>query len=78
LNLLIGPDLPADSPWRPVAASLEALPHHASPDAATDALIAELRAVIADLRGERDRLLTIAERQALPAPKRRWWQRSTG
>jgi DNA-binding MurR/RpiR family transcriptional regulator len=68
-------------PVAAAAASPEALPRHASPDAATDALIAELRAVIADLRGERDRLLTIAERQALPAPKpRRWWQRqwSTG
>jgi hypothetical protein len=64
----------------PAAASPEALPRHAPPDAATDALIAELRAVIADLRHERDRLLTIAERQAnlLPAPatRWRWWRRA--
>lgn len=51
----------------------------------SDALIAELRAVIADLRQERDRLLTIAERQSLPAPQPEtkpmsWWRwlRSTG
>lgn len=74
-------------PAATTAASPEALPRHASPDAATDALVAELRAVIADLRGERDRLLTIAERQsqaALPAPQVErpvsWWRwlRSTG
>lgn len=70
-------------PAASATASPTALPRHAPPDAATDALVAELRAVIADLRGERDRLLSIAERQALPAPqqpKRRWWRRlrSTG
>jgi hypothetical protein len=53
-------------------------------DYTTDALVAELRAVIADLRGESDRLLAVIERQALPAPKPTkpltWWQwlRSTG
>jgi hypothetical protein len=49
-----------------------------SPDA-TDALVAELRTVIADLRSERDRLLTIAEGQSLPASKpdekpMYWWR----
>ena len=56
-------------PAASAAASPEAMPRHAPPDAATDALVAELRAVIADLRQERDRLLTIAERQSLPAPQ---------
>jgi hypothetical protein len=69
-------------PVASAAASSDALPRHASHDAATDALIAELRAVIADLRQERDRLLTIAERQSLPAPQQpiTWWRwlRSTG
>ena len=72
-------------PVASAAASPEALPRHAPPDAATDALVAELRAVIADLRQERDRLLTIAERQSLPAPQPEtkpmsWWRwlRSTG
>jgi len=46
---------------------------------ATDALVAELRAVIADLRSERDRLLAFAERQSLPAPEpdekpMSWWR----
>jgi hypothetical protein len=57
-------------------------------DAATDALVAELRAVIADLRADRDEWRNQAQRLALtppqpsttPEPKpRRWWQRrSTG
>jgi excisionase family DNA binding protein len=50
-----------------------AVPRDAPPnavDSTTDALVSELRAVIADLRGERDRLLAVIERQALlPAPK---------
>jgi hypothetical protein len=38
--------------------------------AATDALVAELRAVIADLRQDRDQWREQAQRLALPAPKR--------
>jgi hypothetical protein len=37
--------------------------------AATDALVAELRAVIADLRQDRDQWREQAQRLALPAPK---------
>jgi hypothetical protein len=61
-------------------------PAQASPgDAATDALVAELRAVIADLRSDRDAWREQAQRLALPAPrqvpqlaqaaKRPWWRR---
>jgi len=56
--------------------------------AATDALVAELRAVIADLRQDRDHWREQAQRLALPAPKpgeqsekpmSLWrWLRSTG
>ena len=42
-------------PAAAAAASPEALPRHAPPDAAADALVAELRAVIADLRQDRSR-----------------------
>jgi len=38
-------------------------------DAQTDALVAELRAVIADLRRDRDEWREQAQRLALPAPK---------
>jgi hypothetical protein len=38
-------------------------------DPATDALVAELRAVIADLRSDRDHWRTVAERLSLIAPK---------
>ena len=55
-------------------------------DAATDALVAELRVVIADLRADRDAWREQAQRLALPAPKPveqpplGWWAwlRSTG
>lgn len=52
-------------------------------DAAPDALVAELRAVIADLRADRDHWRDQAQRLALPAPKpveKSWWRwlRSTG
>ena len=48
-----------------------AAPLHAPPDAAaaaTDALVAELRAVIADLRHDRDHWREQAQRLALPKP----------
>ena len=69
----------------PATASSEAMPRHAPPDAATDALVAELRAVIADLRQDRDQWREQAQRLALPAPRPAeppvtWWRwlRSTG
>ena len=55
-------------PAAAAAASPEALPRHASPDAAADALVAELRAVIADLRQDRDQWREQAQRLVLPAP----------
>jgi hypothetical protein len=45
-----------------------AVPRDAPPDAATDALVAELRAVIADLRQDRDEWRDQAKRLALAAP----------
>jgi hypothetical protein len=59
----------------------EAVPRHAAPDAAVDTLVSELRAVISDLRQDRDSWREQAQRLALPAPaqsKRRWWQRRAG
>ena len=69
-----------------------AMPLHAPPDAAaaTDALVAELRAVIADLRQDRDHWREQAQRLALPKPpepalkpadaevRRPWWKRLVG
>ena len=52
------------------AASTNAVPRHAAPDAAADALVAELRAVIADLRQDRDQWREQAQRLALPAAVR--------
>jgi hypothetical protein len=52
--------------------------------AATDALVRELRAQLADLRQDRDHWRTAFENQqrlaALPAPTRPWWRwlRATG
>lgn len=68
--------------------SRDMVPHHAPPDAATDALVAELRAVIADLRADRDEWRNQAQRLALtspipsrapePKPRTLWrWLRST-
>jgi|SRR6516164_9871221 hypothetical protein len=57
------------------------LPTAVPQDAATDALVLELRAVIADLRANRDHWREQAQRLALPAPPRRpWWRwmRATG
>jgi hypothetical protein len=63
--------------------------HHATPDA-TDVMVAELRAVIADLRTDRDHWREVASRLALPKPEPEvltstlkpvslWrWLRSTG
>jgi hypothetical protein len=55
-------------PAASAAPSREALPRHAPADAATDALVAELRAVIADLRQDRDEWRDVAKRLALSAP----------
>ena len=57
-------------PVADAAASTDAVPRHAVPDAATDALVAELRAVIADLRQDRDQWREQAQRLALPAAVR--------
>jgi len=56
-----------------------AAPRYAPPDAVertSDALIAELRGVIADLRQDRDQWREVAQRLALPAPEKplRLWQ----
>jgi hypothetical protein len=70
-------------PLRPEA-DPEAMPRDApgaaSGAASTDALVAELRGVIADLRADRDAWREQAQRLALPAPRRPWWRwrRSTG
>jgi hypothetical protein len=56
-------------PAASAAPSREALPRHAPADAATDALVAELRSVIADLRRDRDNWQEIAQRLALPATR---------
>ena len=57
-------------PVASAAASTDAVPRHAAPDAAADALVAELRAVIADLRQDRDQWREQAQRLALPAAVR--------
>jgi hypothetical protein len=66
----------------------EALPKAVPQDAQTDALVAELRAQLAEMRAQRDAWQGIAERLALGAPKppepeqkpMSWWRwlRSTG
>ena len=67
----------------------EALPQHAQPDvsnAATDALVAQLRDQLAEMRAQRDAWQGVAERLALGAPKPEppkpmtWWRwlRSVG
>jgi hypothetical protein len=68
-------------PLRP-ADDTTAAPRAAPGDIATvpllcppDALVAELRAVIADLRSDRDAWREQAQRLALPAPGRRTWWR---
>jgi excisionase family DNA binding protein len=67
----------------PAEATPKALPQHAQ----TDALVAELRAQLAEMRSQRDAWQGIAERLALGAPKppepepaMTWWRwlRSTG
>jgi hypothetical protein len=53
----------------PVAANGDATPRPAPADSpAVDALIAELRAVIIDLRSDRDQWRDQAQRRALPKP----------
>jgi hypothetical protein len=66
----------------------EAVPKAVPQDAQTDALVAELRAQLAEMRSQRDAWQGIAERLALGAPKppepekkpMTWWRwlRSTG
>jgi hypothetical protein len=64
----------------PASAPLKAAPQ----DAQTDALVAELRTQLAEMRSQRDAWQGIAERLALSAPKppepkpearRPWWRR---
>ena len=64
-------------------ASPKALPQHAQADSHADALVAELRAQLAELRSQRDSWQAIAERLTLRAPPEKplgWWAwlRSTG
>jgi excisionase family DNA binding protein len=74
----------------PADATPKAMPQDAqalAAAAATDALVAELRAVIADLRQDRDQWREQAQRLALPsmpehkpaaASRRPWWRRLAG
>jgi hypothetical protein len=72
----------------PASAEPNAVPQHAqpiAPDAATDALVADLRDQLAEMRAQRDAWQGVAERLALGAPKPEptpltWWRwlRSTG
>ena len=72
--------------FEPAQAKPEAVPQLAQTQAHTDALIAELRAQLAEVRQQRDAWQGIAERLTLAAPKpeekpRRWswkWLRTTG
>jgi hypothetical protein len=54
-----------------------AMPKDAIPNATTDALVAELRAQVAEMRQQRDAWQGIAERLALPKPealpRKGWW-----
>jgi excisionase family DNA binding protein len=60
-------------------ADTTAAPRDAPACNSTDALVAELRAVIADLRSDRDHWREQAQRLALPAPRRApWWRWRTG
>lgn len=59
----------------PPAARTDGDPAAAPRDAAADALVAELRAVIADLRQDRDAWRDQAQRLALPTPATSWWRR---
>jgi hypothetical protein len=63
---------------RPATEDTTAAPRGAPADAATNALVSELRAVIDDLRRDRDAWRDQAQRLALPAPVRPWWRRLTG
>ena len=76
------------APVASAAARTEAMPQVAQADS-TDALVSELRSVIADLRQDRDKLHAALEREQtnhaatqsrlLPAPvaaRWRWWRRA--
>ena len=64
----------------------QAVPKAAPQDAQVDAVVAELRAQLADMRSQRDAWQGIAERLALSAPKppesvpdpKPWWRRLVG
>lgn len=66
-------------PVKRTKADPEAAPHEAPAQLGHDAvLVTELRAVIADLRTDRDAWKEQAQRLALPAPQtagESWWQR---
>jgi hypothetical protein len=73
--------------FAPAEASHRAVPQHAQPDAQADALVAELRAQLADMRSQRDAWQAQAERRVLrgPEPEKKpqkmspwsWLRRST-
>jgi hypothetical protein len=70
----------------PAEALPKAVPQHAQADAQADALVAELGALLAEMRSQRDAWQAIAERLAVrgpPEPEKKplsWWAwlRSTG
>jgi excisionase family DNA binding protein len=79
-----------DAPDRPPLAPAEPPPAHALIEeraarqlaearladlkAFTDTQIADLRATLSELRGDRDQWREQAQRLALPSPGRRWWR----
>jgi hypothetical protein len=72
---------PAHGPWsRSSFTDAEAAPKATPQDAQADALVAEPRAQLADMRAQRDAWQRVAERLALGAPKPEppkpmtWWR----
>ena len=66
----------SEAPEAPGADNGAGNDRHPTENGATDALVAELRTVIADLRQDRDAWRDQAQRLALPAPSQpgRWWR----
>jgi excisionase family DNA binding protein len=67
--------------FAPAEATPKAVPQHAQADTRADALVAELRTMLADVRADRDRIREdlerwrlVAERLSLPSPPKTFWQ----